>query len=566
MKRIALIVFLTPFIFKAQIQTTLINFDTPENWIPGSAALSSYTNDHIYQEGLFTSTSIKGLRNGSTMQDGFPLSIGTYSWRLRDEAESQWYAQISSGGVSTFSVKIRRWDNSPSPDYTMFYSADLGENWIIVAEINNETLDNSSDFKTFHGSVMSSEDMILFRITRNSGERICIDDFEWTDNLPCPNLSVNAQNSYSICNGLSVLLEASGSQNEGIISWYSTADASEPIHVGNELQTASLTQTTSYWVEESYFQCPVSNRVEVVVNVTQDPPPTVFAGEDIEICEGEGVVLNASGALTYNWSDGITNGIEFFPSETGIYHVIGEDINGCTGEDNIEIIVHSLPIVNAGIDRSVCFGEPVTLSATGAVDYVWSDGIQNGTEFIPTTSGTYSVVGTDENSCLNEDEVTITVLPLPNNSTTTDGVSITAVATGMTYEWINCSTGQTITGQNGITFNPTSNGFYSVRVTNSENCSDTSECVEISILKTKEKTNDFNISLSPNPTRNKIKLDANFLENVSINVFNSLGKEVMHIENAVSGDYFDVSVLQNGVYMFKINHSKGASIIRMVKM
>jgi hypothetical protein len=50
--------------------------------------------------------------------------------------------------------------------------------------------------------------------------------------------------------------------------------------------------------------------------------------------------------------------------------------------------------VSAGPDVSICPGTPVTLSATGSglfAQYVWSNGIQNGVSFIPSSSATYSV-------------------------------------------------------------------------------------------------------------------------------------------------------------------------------
>ncbi len=44
----------------------------------------------------------------------------------------------------------------------------------------------------------------------------------------------------------------------------------------------------------------------------------------------------------------------------------------------------------------------VTLNGSGAVNYVWNNGITNNTPFIPAVGTlTYTVTGTDANGCVN---------------------------------------------------------------------------------------------------------------------------------------------------------------------
>ena len=67
--------------------------------------------------------------------------------------------------------------------------------------------------------------------------------------------------------------------------------------------------------------------------------------------------------------------------------------------------------------NNICIGESVTLSATGAISYLWDNGVTSSTQVItPSTSATitYSVVGTDANSCSANAQVNINVNPLPN--------------------------------------------------------------------------------------------------------------------------------------------------------
>ena len=162
--------------------STIINFDDDAKWTAGSAALTSYAVDHTYVDGLFSATGGPALRNLIAAQDGYPGALGTYSWRLKNEAGVEWIMNISGGGVSTFSVAVRRWDNSPDPNYDLDYSIDGGSNWTNVTTINNAALDNSSDWKTFNGTITSANNNIKIRFKSNGAtERIMVDNFAWNN-------------------------------------------------------------------------------------------------------------------------------------------------------------------------------------------------------------------------------------------------------------------------------------------------------------------------------------------------------------------------------------------------
>jgi len=159
-----------------------INFDDANKWTAGSATITSYASDHTYVDGYFSATGGPALRNTTTAQDGFPGALGTYAWRLSNNNAVDWRITISTGGVSTFSIDIRRWDGSPSPSYNLEYSTDGGSNWTLVSAINNTTLDNSSDWKTFNGTINSSNNNILIRlVATGTTERIHVDNFVWNN-------------------------------------------------------------------------------------------------------------------------------------------------------------------------------------------------------------------------------------------------------------------------------------------------------------------------------------------------------------------------------------------------
>ena len=77
-----------------------------------------------------------------------------------------------------------------------------------------------------------------------------------------------------------------------------------------------------------------------VVTVTVNSLPNIDAGADQNVCAGEQVTLTASGAETYIWTGGITNGVPFVPTLSGNYQVTGTNSStSCTNTDDVLIAV-----------------------------------------------------------------------------------------------------------------------------------------------------------------------------------------------------------------------------------
>ena len=198
------------------------------------------------------------------------------------------------------------------------------------------------------------------------------------------------------------------------------------------VSTFTLTATTSYG-NTTCTPPPATTSVEVVY-------PTVNAGPDQTVCLGESVTLSGSGAQTYTWDNGVTNGISFVPGSTATYTVTGTSASGCTDTDQVTVTVNQLPTVDAGPDQTICLGMPVTLSGSGGQTYTWNNGVTNNLSFTPSGTQTYSVVGTDVNGCQDTSEITITVVPAPISSLSSD------ISSGMpvlTVEFYNNSTNAT---------------------------------------------------------------------------------------------------------------------------
>ena len=192
------------------------------------------------------------------------------------------------------------------------------------------------------------------------------------------------------------------------------------------------------------------------------------------ICEGEEVVLTASGADSYTWdvSSETSASISVTPTETTTYTVTGTHSDGSTTQDQITITVNAVPTANAGNDVETCQGSAVTLTASGGTSYIWNTGATNASITVnPNVTTTYSVEVT-QNGCSSTDTVTVTVNDIPNvdageDQTIFAGESVTLTATGAdSYLW---STGETT---QSITVTPTLDTSYSVTGT-TNNCEQT---------------------------------------------------------------------------------------------
>jgi len=158
------------------------------------------------------------------------------------------------------------------------------------------------------------------------------------------------------------------------------------------------------------------------------------------ICSGDTVTLqSSSGFYSYSWYPVVGNlkDITVSPTDTTTYTVTGADANGCQSSDVIVVTVNPAPTVGGGDDQTICSGDSVTLSGSGAETYIWNNGIADNVAFFPTVTTTYTVTGTDANGCDSSDDIVVTVNPCPDDVRSSHSFSLPSDCGAMKTAWQN---------------------------------------------------------------------------------------------------------------------------------
>lgn len=216
-----------------------------------------------------------------------------------------------------------------------------------------------------------------------------------------PTVAVAANGPLTFCQGGSVTLTASGGTS------YAWANST--------ITTPARTITTSgtYTVTVTNANGCFATSAPVVVNVLALPNAAI-SSTGSTICLGNTVTLTASGGVSYAWSNGAQTAATTV-NNSNTYTVTVTGANGCTTTASNVVTVNANPAVvtTANGPLTFCQGGSVTLNATGAASYIWSNGTLGSSNII-TQSGTYYVQGTNAAGCTsNSAVVTVTVLPTP---------------------------------------------------------------------------------------------------------------------------------------------------------
>jgi hypothetical protein len=424
--------------------------------------------------------------------------------------------------------------------------------------------------------------------------------------------SVVAPGDLTICAGSDVTLN-SFAQNQDSLQWVTAGDgtfedqnaARSDYYIGpQDIANGSVLLTVTAF---SDFGCPESSD-EVMLTIAS--PATVEAGEPIETCNAEPILLSASasGFSSLLWT---TSGTGTFDNNSILdasYTPSTADIESGTVEitlnvsgvapcsdvaDALTLTFHQPAQVNAGEDFSICSGQTISLNAAGSgyETIEWSsggDGQFSATNTLVTTytpgaddlaAGGVSFVITAEGNPLcaeTSDELAVEIYPLSQASAGND-TTICKTAS--------LQVGGSATHASSVLWTTSGNGtFDNANLYNTRYLPGTQDTIQGTVTLTFTVVNEYgcgntvanrnitfapcvgiedpgkpSIRVIPNPTDGKFVVEVSGMnagENIRLQVADFRGSKVIDQEYlnvpAVFRTTLDLSGRTKGVYMMKI--------------
>ena len=280
-----------------------------------------------------------------------------------------------------------------------------------------------------------------------------------------------------------------------------TATATDPTYSYqwqlNNVNINGANSSTYYATAQGYYTLIVSTTLcgsqtsaIQLLNVTAQADAS-FTTANNTFCNGDSVLLSANynPAFTYQWQlNGVdingANSSDYYANAAGDYTLIvsstscGSDVSSIS---TLSVINQPLASISAAGNTTFCAGDSVVLSAVTDPGYTYQwqlNGVDingaNSDTYLALQNGIYTAMVSNTCGDVLSNDITVTVIPLPDATTTAaanggcagDSVLISAVANpDYTYQWqLN---GVDINGANSSDFYATSSGNYSVVVSTS---------------------------------------------------------------------------------------------------
>lgn len=360
-------------------------------------------------------------------------------------------------------------------------------------------------------------------------------------------------------------------------------------------QTYNVTQSGSYSVLVTSGGCSaISNTVVVTVNPTSSPSVSISSNPAGIVCPGTNITFTATSsgggtAPAYQWKvngNNVGSNSPIFNSSTltngDIITVVLTSNASCATQSTatsspFTVLIWGPAVANAGNDTTIAQGGSAVLTATGGINYQWSNGgTAQSTTVFPASDSTYTVTVTNANGCTATDNVTVFVQSSGCNgvyqlsATTalvpaTGGTATVNLTTGANCTWsVNagaCSSFTTVNTPNGsgsgtVSFTVQPNPLPSQRTCFTTIAGQLFQIIQqASPTGLNETSLIHNISLYPNPNRGQFTLNIESAQqqNLTASIFNALG-QLVHTQQVQTNTPTNITLTNttNGIYYLQL--------------
>jgi len=247
--------------------------------------------------------------------------------------------------------------------------------------------------------------------------------------------------------------------------------------IGVNAGTANVSYTTT-----ATNGCTTTTTANIAIEAL--PVAQITSSNGNSICQGSTTTLTAPAAASYAWNNGATTQ-SISVAAGGSFAVTITSAAGCVSAPStpLALTVNQLPVANVSLNgpATFCQGGSVALTATGGVNYSWSNGAPTATNTV-TSTGVYIATVTDANGCsATTSPITVNVLPAPTASISANGptafcqggnVVLSANGAG-SYAWSNGSTASSIA--------VTNTGAFTYTVTDANGCTTTTAPTTVTV-------------------------------------------------------------------------------------
>lgn len=232
------------------------------------------------------------------------------------------------------------------------------------------------------------------------GDSGCIFESNVIEIIQYTTPDINAAGSPVLCSGDSVILYASAS-NSTAINWFFPLSGNDPY------------QTV---FESGIYECEITScGITSVASIEVIPSTSsIDIFKDGVLCTDSFTSLSVDTTFEiYDWSHSILDTYRVFVTDTGYYHIMALDSDGCTVTDtayvDLDQIFADIETDNSG---ALCFGDTITIDGVpGLTTYLWIPTNETTPNIQVIGEGTYTLVATDSNGCRSTSDPTVIFTP-----------------------------------------------------------------------------------------------------------------------------------------------------------